>query len=231
MRKLPHKPTLFFDFDNTLTHGDLLDELIERYSPNEEWRDWEHAWAEGQLPARECLRLQIENMRVSRGELFDFLGKVRIDPVFVDIVQWARSHRVLVSIVSDSFQPLISHVLKSNGVDGDIPIFANEVTFEGKDRLLPHFPHYDPLFVRSANAKARHLEPYRLNKIIFAGDGHSDLDAALVADVVFAKASLAKELGELGTAFYPFDTLEPVLAYLETTETAALAPVVSLVRG
>ena len=30
MGKLPHKPVLFFDFDNTLTHGDLLDELIEQ---------------------------------------------------------------------------------------------------------------------------------------------------------------------------------------------------------
>ena len=230
MRKLlPHKPALFFDFDNTLTQGDLLDELIERYSPNEEWRDWEHAWAEGGLPARECLRLQIENMRVSHAELFDYLAKVRIDPAFVDIVNWARAHHVMVSIVSDSFQPLISHVLKSNGVDGDIPIFANEVTFLGEDRLLPHFPHYDPACVRSANAKARHLEPYRLNKIIFAGDGHSDLDAALAADVVFAKASLARELDALGTAFFPFETLEPVLAYLETTEAAAAAPVLSLV--
>ena len=231
MRKLlPHKPVLFFDFDNTLTQGDLLDELIERYSPNEEWRDWEHAWSEGTLPARECLRLQIENMRVSRGELFEFLSKVRIDPVFVDIVQWARAHRVLVSIVSDSFQPLISQVLKSNGVDGDIPIFANEVTFLSENRLLPHFPHYDPAFVRSANAKARHLEPYRLNKIIFAGDGHSDLDAALAADVVFAKASLARELDALGTTFFPFETLEPVLAYLQTTETALVAPVLSIAR-
>ncbi len=223
MRKLPHKPVLFFDFDNTLTQGDLLDELIERYSPNEWWRDWEHAWAAGALPARECLRLQIENMRVSRGELFEYLTKVRIDPVFVDIVQWARAHHVAVNIVSDSFQPLISHVLKSNGVDGDIPIFANEVSFAGDDRLVPHFPHYDPACARSANAKARHLEPYRTSKIIFAGDGHSDLDAALAADVVFAKASLAKELDERGAAFYPFETLEPVLAYLETTETALVA--------
>jgi 2,3-diketo-5-methylthio-1-phosphopentane phosphatase len=230
MRKLPHKPVLFFDFDNTLTQGDLLDELIERYSPTEEWRDWEHAWSEGQLPARECLRLQIENMRVSRGELFEFLSKVRIDPVFVDIVQWARERHVLVSIVSDSFQPLISHVLKSNGVEVDIPIFANEVTFAGEDRLVPHFPHYDPTCVRSANAKARHLDAYRLNKIIFAGDGHSDLDAALAADVVFAKASLAKELDALGSTFYPFETLEPVLAYLETTEATLLKPVLKLIR-
>lgn len=231
MRKLlPHKPVLFFDFDNTLTQGDLLDALIERYSPNEDWRDWEHAWSEGELPARECLRMQIENMRVSRGELFDFLSKVRIDPAFVDIVQWARRHHVLVSIVSDSFQPLISHVLKSNGVDSDIPIFANEVTFLGDDRLLPHFPHYDPACVRSANSKARHLAPYRLNKIIFAGDGHSDLDAALASHVVFAKSSLARELDERGVAFYPFETLDPVLAYLQTTETAQLPPVLNLAR-
>jgi len=232
MRKLPHKPVLFFDFDNTLTQGDLLDELIERYSPNEEWRDWEHAWAEGQLPARECLRLQIENMRVSRAELFDFLGKVRIDPVFVEIVEWARRRHVAVNIVSDSFQPLISHVLKSNGIDDELLIFANEVRFADGDRLVPHFPHYDPACVRSANAKAHHLAPYRLNKIIFAGDGHSDLDAALAADVVFAKSSLAKELDALGTTFFPFETLEPVLAYLETVETTVLAaPALSLVRA
>ena len=155
--------------------------------------------------------------------------KVTAWPVFVEIVQWARRHHVAVNIVSDSFQPLISHVLKSNGIDVDIPIFANEVTFAGDGRLVPHFPHYDPAFVRSANAKARHLEPYKLNKIIFAGDGHSDFDAALAADVVFAKASLAKELDALGTTFFPFETLEPVLAYLETTETAVVAPVLSLV--
>ena len=230
MRKLPHKPVLFFDFDNTLTQGDLLDELIERYSPNEEWRDWEHAWAQGQLPARECLRLQIENMRVSRGELFDFLGRVRIDPVFVDIVHWARNRHVAVNIVSDSFQPLISHVLKSNGVEDNLLIFANEVSFAGDERLMPFFPHYDPACLRSANAKARHLAPYRMNKIIFAGDGHSDLDAALAAHVIFAKASLAKELDERGTAFFPFETLEPVLAYLESTETALVPPVLSLAR-
>ena len=229
MRKLPHKPVLFFDFDNTLTQGDLLDELIERYSPNEEWRDWEHAWAEGALPARECLRLQIENMRVTRAELFDYLNRVRIDPAFVDIVDWAHRRLIPVNIVSDSFLPLIAHVLKSNGVDADIPIFANELTFVAGDRLVPTFPYYDAACARSANAKARHLAPYRASKIIFAGDGHSDLDAALAADVVFAKASLAKELDQRGASFYPFETLEPVLAYLETTETALIAPVIKLV--
>ena len=36
------------------------------------------------------------------------------------------------------------------------------------------------------------------------------------ADVVFAKSTLANELDARGVAFYPFETLEPVLAFLET---------------
>jgi 2,3-diketo-5-methylthio-1-phosphopentane phosphatase len=209
------KPALFFDFDNTLTHGDVLDELIERYSPNEAWRDWENAWAKGELPARECLRLQVENMRVSRKRLLDDVAQVRIDPAFVEIVEWAKRHQVGVHIVSDSFLPLIRHMLDANGI-ADIPVMANDLAFAANDRLVPSFPFYDPSCTCSANAKPLHLVPYMDYRIIYAGDGHSDLDAALAADVVFAKASLANELDARGVAFYPFDTLEPVLAFLET---------------
>ncbi len=216
-------PVLFFDFDNTLMEGDILDQLIEKYSPNEAWRDWENAWAEGHLPARDCLRLQVENMRVSRETLFEHLSHVRIDPVFAEIVEWTKPRRVGVNIVSDSFLPLILHVLRSNGIEG-IPVFANDLRFSANDRLVPSFPFYDPAFDRSANAKARHLAPYRENRIIFAGDGHSDLDAALAADVVFAKSTLARELDARGVAFYPFDTLQPVLAFLETMGAALGEP-------
>src|SRR5690348_10117051 len=196
------KPALFFDFDNTLTHGDVLDELIERYSPNEAWRDWEEAWQQGRLPARDCLRLQVENMRVSRERLLDDVARVRIDPVFAEIVDWARHRGVAVRIVSDSFLPLITHILAANGITG-VPVFANHLDFAPGERLLPWFPHYDPASACSANAKARHLAPYRaLHQLVFAGDGHSDLDAALAADVVFAKSTLANELDARGVAFY-----------------------------
>lgn len=223
---MPHRLALFFDFDNTLTDGDLLDQLIEAYSPNEAWRDWEHAWATGHLPARDCLQLQIENMRVSRATLFEHLAQVRIDPVFPTIVEWARAHQVPVNIVSDSFLPLITQVLDANGIQG-MRIFANDLAFVAPDRLVPGFPYYDPAFARSANAKARHLAAWHGRRIVFAGDGHSDLDAALAADVVFAKSTLARELDERGVSFYPFETtLEPVLAFLETMSAAMAEPVI-----
>lgn len=218
------KPALFFDFDNTLTHGDVLDELIERYSPTEAWRDWEEAWQQGRLPARDCLRLQVENMRVSRERLLEDVARVRIDPVFAEIVGWAKLHDVPVRIVSDSFLPLIARILDANGIAG-IRVFANDLHFASGDRLLPSFPHYDASAACSANAKARHLAPYRASaRIVFAGDGHSDLDAALAADVVFAKSTLANELDARGVAFYPFETLEPLLAFLQTVPLPGTAP-------
>jgi len=213
MPRTSMKPALFFDFDNTLTEGDVLDQIIERFSPDERWRDWEHEWAEGRLPARECLRLQIENLRVSRETLFDYLSAVRVDPAFSDILGWAAARDVEVSIVSDSFAPLIRNILENNGI-APLPVFANELAFDGA-RLRPSFPFADPRCMRSANAKARHLLPYRGHRIVFAGDGHSDLDAALAADVVFAKDTLARELESRSVAFRPFDTLAPVLEFLQ----------------
>jgi 2-hydroxy-3-keto-5-methylthiopentenyl-1-phosphate phosphatase len=209
-----YKPILFFDFDNTLTSGDVLDQVIERFSPNEAWRDWENAWEEGQLSARDCLHRQVENLRVSRGMLLEYLLQVRVDPVFSAILDWARPRQVGVNIVSDSFEPLIVHILRNNGIEG-VPVYANGLQFSG-ERLIPSFPHSDPACSRSANAKARHLAPHGANTIIFAGDGLSDLDAALAADVVFAKSSLARELDALRVAYHSFDALGPVLKYLRT---------------
>ena len=216
------KPVLFFDFDNTLTEGDILDEVIERFSPDERWRDWEHAWADGRLAARDCLRLQIENLRVTRETLFAYLSGVRVDPVFAEIVDWSKARDVDVNIVSDSFVPMIHHILMTNGIDV-VPVYANDVCFSG-DRLIPAFPFYEPDCARSANAKARHLAPYRNHHIVFTGDGHSDLDAALAADVVFAKSTLARELDAISVRFHPFDNLEPVLKYLQS-ELAQRRPV------
>lgn len=215
MCALRRELALFFDFDNTITHGDLLDSLIEAYSPNDAWREWERAWAQGEIPASECLRLQVENLRVSRETLFEHLSGVRIDPAFAGIVSWARDQGAPLAIVSDSFVPVIGQVLRSNGIEG-VPIFANELEFGARGRLVTRFPFCDPAVPRSANAKARHLAPYRgRSTIVFAGDGRSDLDAALCADVVFAKDALARELLAHGTLFQRFDTLAAVRSFLE----------------
>jgi 2-hydroxy-3-keto-5-methylthiopentenyl-1-phosphate phosphatase len=204
---------LFFDFDNTLTAGDVLDDVIATFSPDERWRKWEEAWMQGRISARDCLRAQMGALRVTREALLRHLAPVRIDPAFSRILAWARPRGTEVSIVSDSFVPLIQYILRNSAIRG-VRVLANKLSFAG-DRLVPSFPHYDPAFPRSANAKARHLARRRAAKILFVGDGRSDLDAALAADIVFAKDILASELAARGIGYQPFETLAAVLAFLE----------------
>src|SRR5262245_26206467 len=71
---------LLFDFDNTITRGDLLDAIIERFSRGRSWIEWEKAWREGALSAPECLKLQMGNLAASRAEILAFAADAAIDP-------------------------------------------------------------------------------------------------------------------------------------------------------
>src|SRR5262249_14184944 len=134
------KPALFFDFDNTLTRIDVLDAVIERFSLNEHWRQWEDAWVRGELSTLECLKNQIANSSVSRDELLSFVSSFRVEPAFKDVLAWSQANAVEVIIVSDSFSLLIDEILRTNSIHG-VPTFANELDFSGR-RPYPSFPHH-----------------------------------------------------------------------------------------
>jgi 2,3-diketo-5-methylthio-1-phosphopentane phosphatase len=207
------KPILFFDFDNTVTQGDVLDAVLERYSETDAWREWETDWQEGRISTRECLLRQVGNLRVSSDELLRYVAGVRIDPDFARIVDWAARNAVELTIVSDNFSSLVRKILFYAGLHA-VPVYANELTFSG-DRPEAHFPFTDVACPRCAHCKAQHLRPRGERTRIFVGDGLSDVCPALVADVVFAKDSLAAELARRGLPFRPFRSLADVYQHLQ----------------
>src|SRR5437016_3304830 len=73
---------VFFDFDNTMTTSDVLDDLISRFSINNHWEALEKAWHEGKIGTKECLEGQLRNVRISKNALHNFLKKVELDPHF-----------------------------------------------------------------------------------------------------------------------------------------------------
>lgn len=208
------KLALFLDFDNTITRGDVLDSVIEQFSPNDRWREWEQAWQEGRISTQECLLRQMANLRVTAAELLDFVSIIEIDPHFAQIVEWSAKEQVGLTIVSDNFSLLVQAILRNNGIRGT-PVFANELAFSG-DCVEATFPYRDPLCPRCAHCKAQHLSHCGARPRIFVGDGLSDICPARCADIVFAKDSLAKYLKQRGVPFSPFDSLQPVLKFLET---------------
>jgi 2-hydroxy-3-keto-5-methylthiopentenyl-1-phosphate phosphatase len=206
-------PVLFLDFDNTITAGDVLDRVIERFSASDGWRDWEAEWQAGQMSTHECLRRQVSDLRASPEELRGFMSSVIIDPAFRHIVAWAAAKGSELCILSDNFSPFIAAILEQQGLS-EVPVFANELVMVG-GRLEARFPFRDPGCLRCAHCKAQHLRSAEGRPRIYVGDGLSDLCPSLVADVVFAKDSLAAELGRRGVPFQAYGTLEDLLRYLE----------------
>lgn len=206
-------PALFFDFDNTITVGDILDRVIERYSASEAWREWEIEWQAGRMSTPECLYRQIGDLRVSREELRAFMSEVDIDPAFPRIVAWAAAKGVDLRILSDNFLPFIHAILDRHGLP-EVPVVANELVFAA-GRIEARFPFRDPACTRCAHCKAQHLRAAEDRPRIFVGDGLSDVCPALVAEVVFAKDSLATDLGRRGVPYRPYRALDEVLHYLE----------------
>jgi HAD superfamily phosphoserine phosphatase-like hydrolase len=144
-----------------------------------------------------------------------------IDPAFPHLVAWARAANVDMHIVSDNFGLLIDAILDRHGLSG-LPVLANElVCTDG--RLEARFPFRDPRCPRCAHCKAQHLRVNVARPRIFVGDGLSDVCPAGVADVVFAKDSLAADLDRHGVPFRPYRMLHEILSYVQQHHAAPLA--------
>ena len=205
-------PVLFFDFDNTITYGDVLDQIIERFSISEDWRHWEDAWIRGEISTVQCLDRQVAGIHASKAELLEFVADFQIDPHFGTIVQWAASERVDLIVVSDNFSCLIHEILSRHGLSG-LTVAANELTFAG-NRPKAHFPFRSKMCSRCAHCKVEHFKRFPGRSKIYVGDGLSDVCPALAADVVFAKDSLAAYLTSHGVAFTEFASLEIVADFV-----------------
>ena len=206
------RPALFFDFDNTITQGDVLDRVIEQFSVTDDWKRWEDAWTRGEISTEQCLEQQIAGLRASKADLVDFVADVPVDSNFETIVRWAASEQIELVIVSDNFSCLVREILSRSAFPA-LPLFANELTFSG-NRPKAHFPFKSRNCARCANCKVVHFKRFPGRSTIYVGDGLSDVCPALAADLVFAKDSLAAYLDSRGVPFKPFVSLRTVADYL-----------------
>ncbi len=208
--------TVLIDFDNTVTSVDVLQELLRRFSINRHWMTLERSWAAGRIGSRVCLVGQLRGVRVSRTALTRFLATVTLDPAFRDLVKLLRRWGVRPIIVSDNFSFIVRRILQYNRVFG-LRVYANRVTIV-QDRLTPLFPYYDRSCPRGcAHCKRRQVQRGGAGRrrVIYIGDGRSDICPAEAADLVFAKGTLLRYLRRHGQPCVAFDHLGEVYDELQ----------------
>lgn len=199
---------MFVDYDGTVTNVDTFDVLVQHFSGPEEWARLEEHLQHGSMTLRDVLAAQASFVRGSVEDADALLARqARVDPAFKPFVERCAREGTAVTIVSSGISPLIERALARNGVRG-VPVLANDVT--AGNGWVMHFRD------ASANghdkARAVREAAARGETVAYVGDGYSDYDAALAAQLRFAKRgrSLERFLKEKGVRFTPFDSFAEI---------------------
>jgi 2,3-diketo-5-methylthio-1-phosphopentane phosphatase len=204
------RASVFLDFDGTITTVDADLHLLERFGAAG-WREVDAEFVRGEIGSRVCLLDEWDLLPHDEQLLRDAAREVAIDPDARGLVDDLRAAGAEVLVVSDGFGFYATEVAAALGV----PVLTNAVDWS-TGRL--EFPHEDRCCActscgvcKQAPIKdARHHG----QTTVLVGDGASDYKAALIADVVFAKGTLASWCSRQGVGFVPYETLADVRAVL-----------------
>jgi len=211
------KALVISDFDGTICPVDVGSEVLRRFTQKSR-DDIDREYVKNSLGSREAYRKIAPLMTVNPDCLQAYvLKRSRIDPFFARFYRLAKKKGVDVKIVSDGLDFYIRAIMEKNRL-GEIEFFSNAIEFGRNDSLTFCFPQANELCGRCGTCKNKILNDYRLmyEKIIYIGDGHSDICPSRCADLVFAKDVLLRTCEEEGTTPYrPFRNFEEISEYLK----------------
>jgi 2-hydroxy-3-keto-5-methylthiopentenyl-1-phosphate phosphatase len=198
--------SVFLDFDGTISTVDVGRHLLARTAPPE-WWELHERYERGEIGSRECIARQWELTDGDEAALRAIAAEVPLDPGFASLVGGLRGGGAEVTVVSDGFGFYVQDVCARFGLAS----YTNEVDFDPRGI---RFPYEDPNCVCAAcgvckQAPIRDAQA-RGKTTVLVGDGASDRQAALVADVVFAKDELAGWCLAAGVEFTQFECLDDV---------------------
>jgi len=213
---MPAKRAVLTDFDGTITRTDVGEAILEEFAPAE-WRGVEELHRAKKIGTRESMARQFAVVRareeevfataIQRGlpEMLRFVDRVaQPDDTFGEFVAFCRRNGLLLEVVSEGLDFYIGHLLRKWNLD--LPVRTNHVTFdEGRARI--EYPWVDATCTLCRTCKLLRLFQLRAQgyRTAYVGDGHSDLCPAIEADLVFAKAELARLCDEEEIAYVPFE--------------------------
>jgi len=197
---------LLTDFDGTVTTINVLDSLYEQFA-GPSYRIHMERWNRGEISTMEEIEKIFSTVEASRQGMEAFLRTVNIDPGFKPLLGYCREKNYPFAIVSDGLRWYIDYVLNTHGIE-KTNVYAGDIFFE-EEGFRFEYPWFDPAFPLRSTAKPVIVKEYqrRGHRVIFVGDGLSDVEAAETADVVYAKDVLLEISRERGIEAREFEDL------------------------
>lgn len=174
------------DFDGVISLSNVLEALYAEFS-RVNWRYYVSMWEKNEISTLEEIQLCLGGIKVNRGEMETFISEIKIDESLRNMYDFCRQKDHYLAILSDGLLWYIEYLLQRISIS-HIPMFANQIQFS-EQGLSFSFPWYDestPSIGTSKPSIIRQIQD-RGYKVLFIGDGLSDIEASKVADIVFAK--------------------------------------------
>lgn len=198
------------DFDGTVTNIDVSLLVLEQFAAGK----WQHYWDQyqnGEITVGKFNDIVFGMIRAGRDQILEFIkDRYFVRPGFSDLIKYCGENDIKFVIVSNGLDFYIGETLKKYGLN-NIEYHAAETDFtsEGmKVRYVAHNGlHLDDDFKLSYTQLFRE-QGYR---IVYIGDGHSDLEPARNCEKVFATDSLLKHCRDQNMDCTEFDDFNKVI--------------------
>jgi 2-hydroxy-3-keto-5-methylthiopentenyl-1-phosphate phosphatase len=210
------------DFDGTITRRDTLHLIVGRYGDEGLWQAIEPRLRAGELTLEQAMQEEFAGVRATPEQVRELvLREAGVRAGFPEFVAWVRERGHRLVVLSSGFRSVIDAVLGSVGL-GHLETASHEAEFSPEGCRLVWADRGERCAICGRRCK-RHDVRARLagEALVLIGDGVSDRCVARMADIVFARAHLARDLVLDGVPFTPFEDFHEVREALEARTTLA----------
>lgn len=203
------------DFDGTVTEEDVSYMLLDTFASGN-WRERLKEYEGGRISVGRFNTEAFSMVKADRATLVKMArNDVKIRSGFSGFVDYCREKGLRLVIVSNGLDFYIKEILQSIGA-GDIEIFAARTTFRPGalevQYVGPDGRCLDDDF-KGAYVASFLKEGYR---IIYIGNGASDLKPAKLCHYVFATGTLLAQCQQTKVNCLPFDDFTEIVKEMET---------------
>jgi 2-hydroxy-3-keto-5-methylthiopentenyl-1-phosphate phosphatase len=197
---------IFCDFDGTVAGEDVGYRLFHHFSGGRN-EALIPEWKAGRITSREILEREAAMVRAAPEEVYRFLDQFKLDPGFAEFVSICQRNSAEPIIISEGMHFYMSYLLERHDL-ADLEVLANIGHLEDGG-LRIEFPFTNRTCKRCGSCKGERIAEYRARcapgtRVVFVGDGLSDVCAAGEADIVFAKKDLEQYCETENISYYKY---------------------------
>lgn len=204
-------PLVICDFDGTISRADVGHEVFRHFS-GDRWVEIDQEYRSGKVGSKDAYSILASFVKIQREELQSFLDGVSgLDPSFRDFYEFCVAGGIELKIVSDGLDYYIRDILSRHDL-AHIDFFSNTLVFGEQGSISIEFPFSNGECRKCGTCKSNILEGLRekYGRVIYIGDGYSDICPARRADLVFGKKTLYLKCRENGTDCTLYSTFETI---------------------